>query len=178
MTPFFDNWQDLLRVLITAPAIYAFIVLAIRVVGKRSTSQMNNFDWVVTVALGSIAGSGIMLKDVSVSETLLAIGLLLAFQWLLTTSVMHSKLVGRLVKARPTLLVYAGEFIDAAMRQERITQGEVMSAMRDNGYTRITQVKFVILEPDASFSMVASDHAPIAEGDLQEVEGFPPEDRP
>lgn len=81
---------DLLRIAATAPIVYLLIILFIRLSGKRSTSQMNNLDWIVTVALGSIAASTILLKDIAVAEGILAIGLLLAMQWLLTAMIRRS----------------------------------------------------------------------------------------
>ena len=66
---FYDGWKDLVRIVLAAPAIYFTIIVFIRLAGKRSTSQMNNFDWVVTVALGSIAGAGSSLTIVGTGAT-------------------------------------------------------------------------------------------------------------
>ena len=172
---FFDNWQDLLQIAITAPVVYVFIILSVRVFGKRSTSQMNNFDWVVTVAIGSIAASGIMLKDVSLSETLLAIALLLSFQWLLTKAVKNYAPVGRFVKATPTLLVNDGTFIEENMHDERITQGEVMAAVRESGMINLDEVQFVILETDATFSVIGRTDRGNTDPQFDDVRGYPVE---
>ena len=167
---FYDSWQDLLQIAITVPIIYLFIIVAVRVVGKRSTSQMNNFDWIVTVAIGSIAGAGIMRKGSAITETILAISLLLLLQWLLTTAVRKNKSLQQLVKARPTLLVHDGEFIEKSMRHERITRGEVLSALRVSGLTEISQAKWVILEPDASMSVIPMSNDTATAEHLEEVE--------
>ena len=50
---FHDGWKDYVRIGLAAPVIYLTIIAFIRLAGKRSTSQMNNFDWVVMVALGA-----------------------------------------------------------------------------------------------------------------------------
>ena len=172
-TFFFDSWRDLLQIAITVPIIYLFVIVAVRVVGKRSTSQMNNFDWIVTVAIGSIAGAGIMRKGSAIVETILAISLLLLLQWLLTTAVRTNKSLQHLVKARPTLLVHEGKFIEQSMRQERITQGEVLSALRVSGLTAVNQAKWVILEPDASLSVIPMSNTTATPEDLEMVETPP-----
>ena len=169
-TFFFDSWQDLLQIAITVPVVYLFVIAAVRVMGKRSTSQMNNFDWIVTVAIGSIAGAGIMRKESAIAETLLAIALLLLLQWLLTSAVRNNKSLQRLVKARPTLLVHDGKFIEDSMRQERVTQGEVLSSLRVSGLTDVRQAKWVILEPDASLSVIPMSNTTATLEDLAEVE--------
>ena len=51
----FESWDRLQNVAIAAVFFYAFIVLLVRVLGKRTTSQMNNFDWIITIAVGSLA---------------------------------------------------------------------------------------------------------------------------
>ncbi len=167
---FYDSWRDLLQIAITVPIIYFFIIVAVRVAGKRSTSQMNNFDWIVTVAIGAIAGAGIMRKGSAIVETLLAIALLLLLQWLLTTAVRMNRPLQRLVKARPTLLVHEGEFIEESMRRERITRGEVLSALRVSGLTAVDQAKWVILEPDASMSVIPMSNDTASPEDLAEVQ--------
>lgn len=167
-----DQESDLVRVLISAPIMYITIVFVIRLSGKRATSQMNNFDWIVTVAIGSLVGSGIVLKGVTVLESVAAIVMLLALQWLLTKSVLHSKLLSRLVKAEPVILLDNGEFREKAMRRERVTKREVMSAIRQKGLVDPDQVQWVILETNASFSVVAKGANTQQIRALQDVDGI------
>lgn len=169
---FFDSWQDLIQIAITVPILYLFIVLAIRIVGKRATSRMNNFDWVVTVAMGSIMAAGILRKETAILEALLAIALLLLLQWILTRSVLHNRRVQRLIKAAPTLLVAEGRFIEDAMRRERITKGEVMAALRGKGVHNLNEIRWVILEPDATFSVVTKKDKIVSRAVYEGVEGL------
>ncbi|MEE2878503.1 MAG: YetF domain-containing protein, partial [Pseudomonadota bacterium] len=149
-----DQQSDLVRAIVSAPVMYITIVLLIRISGKRSTSQMNNFDWIVTVAIGSLAASGIVLKGVTVLESIGGIATLLLLQWILTKSVLHSRFVSKLVKAEPVVLVEKGEFREAAMRKERVTKREVMSALREHGLVDPDEAQWVILETDASLSVI------------------------
>ncbi|WP_084397882.1 DUF421 domain-containing protein [Henriciella aquimarina] len=149
-----DQQSDLVRVIISAPIMYLTIVFLIRITGKRSTSQMNNFDWIVTVAVGSLAASGIVLKGVTVLESIAGIATLLLLQWILTKSVLHNRWVSKLVKAEPVVLVENGEFREKAMLSERVTKREVMSALRENGLVDPDDAQWVILETDASMSVI------------------------
>ncbi len=151
---FFDGWDGLLRILITAPVMYAVVVVFVRLAGKRSTSQMNNFDWVVTVALGSIVGSAVILRDVTIAEASLAIAVLFGVQWMLTAIMPRSELVSGLVKAEPRLLVENGEFRRQAMLDERVTKSEIRAALRRNGLAGVSDAQWVILESDARLSVI------------------------
>lgn len=153
---FYDGLAGPLRILATVPLLYAAVVLFIRLVGKRATSQMNNFDWIVTVAMGSIVGSAIVLKDVVLLDAVLAIGLLLAIQFGVTWLSVRSDRAEQVVKAFPTLLVYAGRFHEEAMRRERISRQEVWAAVRQSGLTRLEAVGAVVLESDAQLSVIPS----------------------
>lgn len=163
---FFYSLDNVVRMLITAPILYAFVIGSIRVSGKRTTSQMNNFDWIVTVAMGSLVASGIVFKEVSLVESLLAMLLLLAMQYAMTRIVRSSKLARDLVKAQPRLLVRDGEFMEDAMRDERLTKSEVLAAIRGSGISRIEDVKAVILETDASMSVIRKQHGQPVDDDL------------
>ncbi|GGD09035.1 DUF421 domain-containing protein [Pyruvatibacter mobilis] len=146
--------EDLLPTVVAAMLIYPAIVLFIRVGGKRSTSQMNNFDWIVTVAIGSLASSGILLSEVSVADALAGMAVLMALQYVLTRAAFSSEWVARLVKAEPRLLFHDGKFLRAAMRRERVTEPEIMSKMREQGIADLCDVHSVVLETDASVSII------------------------
>lgn len=151
---FLYSFDNIVRMLITAPILYAVVIASIRISGKRSTSQMNNFDWVVTVAMGSLIASGIVLKEVTLIESVLAMIILLTLQYLVTRAVRASEWVEKLVKATPRLLFCDGKFLDDAMRDERVTKSEVMAAIRGSGTGRLEDVHAVILETDASMSVI------------------------
>lgn len=149
-----DEQSDLIRVIVSAPILYLTIVLLVRLSGKRATSQMNNFDWIVTVAIGSLVGSGIVLKGVTVIEAAAGVAALLLLQWLLTKGVLHLVWVSRLVKADPVVLLEQGNFREATMKRERVTKREVMSALRGYGLVDPDDAQWVILESDASMSVI------------------------
>lgn len=151
---FYDSWQGVLRVAISAPITYVAVIAMIRMSGKRSTSQMNNFDWIVTVAIGSISASGILSQDVALAESLAGIGVLLLCQYILTRSVLRNEALSQLVKPPPTLLFSHGEFLDDAMAKERVSRHEVRAAVRNHGLSDMSRAQWVILETDASFSVI------------------------
>ena len=167
-----DSFGDIIRILISAPLMYFAVVCFIRLSGKRSTSQMNNFDWVVTVALGSLVGSGIILADVTITEALLAIGLLLFMQWCLTSLIVRSRFVADLAKAEPRLLVENGQILKRAACKERISEREIKSAVREAGLISLSDVQWVILETDASLTVLPKkDYSPQNDA-LANVRGF------
>lgn len=172
LSALFDGWEGIIKVCIAAPLMYSFVIAAIRIIGKRSTSQMNNFDWIVTVAVGSLTASGIILDSVTVSEAFVAIALLLLAQYLLTKGFLASGKLTKIAKAKPALLVRDGQFIDEAMDEERVLQSEVMAALRKKGLISVEEVQWVILEADATFSIIPKGDRDFSKAEFKDVSGF------
>lgn len=153
---FFDGFHGLVRVLLVVPVLYAAVVVCVRLAGVRSTSQMNSFDWIVTVAMGSMIASPILLEDVVVAEAVLGVAMLLLMQRVVTSLTVRSSTVERWVKAQPSLLFYRGRFMEHTMRRRRIAKAEVIAAIREAGHACLDQIEAVVLETDASLSVLSS----------------------
>ncbi|UHC14327.1 DUF421 domain-containing protein [Methylobacterium currus] len=151
---FFDTWSGLARVMIVGPLAYLALVLFLRISGKRTLTKLNAFDLVVTVALGSTLSSIVLTKSVALLEGVLALATLIALQYLITWSSVRSSLIEGLVKAEPTLLARDGELITGAMRRQRVTRDDVLSALRSEGLDDLSQAAAVVLETDGSISVL------------------------
>lgn len=153
---FFDSWHGLLRVVVVGTLAYAALVLLLRVSGKRTLAKMNAFDLVVTVALGSTLASILLTKSVALLEGLLGLLLLVGLQYAVAWGSVRSARVRRLVKSEPRMLLYKGRFLEEAMRAERMTEDEVLAALRATGQADPAGVEAVVLETDGSLSVVPS----------------------
>ncbi len=151
---FFDSWVGMGRVVVVGVLAYAVLVLLLRISGKRTLSKMNAFDLVVTVALGSTLATVLLSKSVALAEGLLALALLIFLQFAVTWSSMRSPKFRRLVKNEPKLVLYEGRFLGDAMKSERVTEGEIAAAVRDQGIAELEAVGAVVLETDGSMTVV------------------------
>ena len=151
---FFDGWAGIVRTVIVGILAYAILVGMLRASGKRTLSKMNAFDLVVTVALGSTLATIILSKDVALVEGIVALALLIGLQLAITGLSVRSSTIGHLVKAEPSMLLYEGQFLHAAMRRERVTEAEVLAAVRSQGIASLDEVEAVVLETDGSFTCV------------------------
>jgi len=151
---FFNGWAGLGRTALVGVLAYVALVGMLRVSGKRTLSKMNAFDLIVTVALGSILATTLLSRDVALAEGMVAFGVLIALQFVLTYLSVRSPAVARFVKAEPTLLLHRGRFLHGAMQRERVLETEIRAAIRDQGIARVEQVEAVVLETDGSFNVV------------------------
>ena len=170
---FFSGWTPLLRVLLVGVCAYAALLVVLRISGKRTLSKMNAFDLVVTVALGSTLATVLLSKDVALAEGLVALALLVSLQYLVAWASVRSTVAGRWLKSEPAVLFHRGRFLCDALRRERVTQGEVLAAIRQQGLASLDDVEAVVLETDGSFS--ALRRAGDAEATALRGTGFGPE---
>ncbi len=166
---FFDNWSGIVRILIVGVLAYAALIIFLRVSGKRTLSKWNAFDFVVTIAFGSILASIILSKDVVLIEGLTAFVLLVGLQFVITRLSVKFDFVKKIVKANPTLLFDKGEFLPAAMRRQRVTESEIRAAIRSKGSAAIESIEAVVLETDGTFSVIIKSPDNLSRSALEDV---------
>ena len=170
---FFDGWMMLGRTALIGTLAYLALVLLLRVSGKRTLSQMNAFDFIVTVALGSTLATVLLSSSVSLARGVLAFAILIFLQFIITWISVRSPAFRSLIKAEPTLLVHKGEFLPGAMKRERVTEEEIRAALRAQGISAVEAVEAVVLETESSFSVVMqpSGESDSALADLSDQRG-------
>jgi uncharacterized membrane protein YcaP (DUF421 family) len=150
----FTGWEPILRILVVGTAAYIALVIVLRASGKRTLSKLNAFDLVVTVAIGSTFSSILTSKDLALAEGVAALALLVGLQYAVTFLSVRIGAVDRLVKSEPSLLLKDGEPLSGALRQQRVTQEELLAAIRTSGGAELSDAAFVVLESDGSLSAV------------------------
>ena len=150
----FNSWIDVGRVVLVGSAAYALLVLVLRLSGKRTLSQLNAFDFVVTVALGSTLATILLSKDVALVEGVAALALLAGLQYLVAIVSSRWPVTRVAITSRPTLLLFEGRVRSDALRRHRLTVSELRQALRMQGVGDVAQVKAVVLETNGTMSII------------------------
>lgn len=168
---FFEDWRRLGEVVVMAVVVYAALIALLRVTGKRTTSKMNSFDWVVTVALGSMVSTVILVEEVPLVEGVVGIAALVSLQYIVAWVAARSTPFQKIVKASPRLLYYREGFDEEALREERLSREEVVAAVRGQGFASMDEISAVVLETNADLSILP-DNGDSGEDVLQTVGGW------
>ena len=168
---FFDGWYAALQVFISSLFAYFILIIFLRVSGKRTLSKWNAFDFIVTIALGSILASVILSKDVVIFEGILASGLLIIFQFTITWFAVRISWIDDLIKAEPTLLYNRDKFLFDKMKKQRVAKSEILAAVRASSIGSLEKVEAVVLETDGSFSVIKKSQNGESNSALEDVEG-------
>ena len=150
----FDTWQEIGRIALVGVVSYLYLVLLLRVTGKRTLSQFNAFDFVVTVALGSTVSTILLDSSVTVAEGATALAVLALLQLVVALITSRMPRVHRLLASPPTLLVWDGEVRRDALRSVRLGEADLMQAVRSSGCGSVGDVAAAVLEPSGTISVV------------------------
>jgi uncharacterized membrane protein YcaP (DUF421 family) len=149
-----------------ASVIYVFLLIVLRLLGKRSVGHATAFDFMVALILGEIVDEPIY-GDVPMTKALLAIVVVAGWHfvnsWLSTRSTWFDRLTGGM----PRVLVENGVIDRAAMSKEHVNDDELWTMLRRHEIERMEEVKVATLEPSGELSVIKTDAArELRKGDL------------
>ena len=137
--------------------IYAFLIVGLRLLGKRELGQMNIYDLVLIIVLGNAVQNAMMNNDNSLVGGLVASTVLLLANRIFTGVMRRSKKVARLMIGQPVLLLSGGAIIPSRLAQEGISHEQLMQALREHGLVSPKEARMAVLEVDGSISIVPVD---------------------
>jgi uncharacterized membrane protein YcaP (DUF421 family) len=152
----FDSWPAIARVLLVGAAAYTVLVLILRASGKRTLGQLNAFDFIVTVSLGSTLATIVLNSDVSLAEGVTALALLAGLQLLVAWVSARWPQARGVFTAVPALLLANGQVRQEALQANRLTESELRQAVRMQGSGDLSQVKAVVLETNGKLSVITT----------------------
>lgn len=159
MTIWFDSWSEIHRLLLVGTAGYLSVIVVLRIPGKRTLAQLNAFDLVVSVAIGSTLASMLLNDDVSLAEGVIALALLATLQFAIALITSRTKWGRRVISSAPTVLLADGRIDTDATRRQRVSADEIRQVIRSAGAGDIGQIAAVVLEVDGSMSVITRDAA-------------------
>ena len=168
---FFDNWESIARNAILTCSAYFLMIVLLRISGKRTLAKMNAFDFVVTVAMGSVLATISLNKNVGLFDGLVAFTLLIGLQALLTALSVRSKTFKRLITSQPTLLLWEGEVYTERLKKERIALDELYSAARKAGHAGLENIAAIVLETTGDLTVIGKIEVKETDA-LTDVKGY------
>ena len=161
-----DAWKDMfvmglpLAEKILRPIIvYAFLVVSLRLSGKRELVQLNPFDLVVLLTLSNTVQNAIIGEDNSVLGGIIGATSLLATNYLVVRFLYDHRKLDQLVEGRSDVLVEGGKVRTRNLKRELITVPQLAAAARKQGFESLTEVEQCVLEPGGTLTFVGKKPA-------------------
>jgi uncharacterized membrane protein YcaP (DUF421 family) len=133
--------------------VYAFLVVGLRIFGKRELAQLNPFDLVVLLSLSNTVQNAIIGDDNSVTGGLIGALSLFSINYLVIRFLFKHRRLDQLLAGTPTVLIDRGQVQAHNLARELLTESDLVTLLRGQGFAAIRDVERCLLEPGGSFSV-------------------------
>jgi uncharacterized membrane protein YcaP (DUF421 family) len=141
----------LLEKIIRPIIVYVFLVLLLRVFGKRELAQLNPFDLVVLLSLSNTVQNAIIGDDNSLAGGMIGAVTLLVTNYIVVRFLFRHRRLDEVLEGKPATLIQDGHLRKDEMARELITTAELQSVVRRQGFDGIHEVEHCVLEPGGAF---------------------------
>jgi uncharacterized membrane protein YcaP (DUF421 family) len=140
--------------------VYVFLMVGLRVLGKREFGQMSPLELVTLLLIPELVSQSLIREDFSLINGLVAVTTLLTLTYVTSLVVHRSRRAEAVISGRPAVLVAHGRFRPQAMNLERVTPDELFNEMHNAGLERLDQVRWAVLESDGQIAIVPEEQSP------------------
>ena len=148
-----------LQIIASAIIVYIFLILAVRLFGKKELAQLSVFDLVFILLISNAVQNAMVLGDSSLIGGLLAALALFVVNYAMKYLMFRYPGFSKALQGDPIMLVYQGKVLDSHLRLAKISKEEVLEAIREHGVPSEKEVDLAILEVDGNISVLSSEFA-------------------
>jgi len=143
-----------------AVVVYLFLLIVIRIAGKRSVSQLTTFDLVVILILSEATQQALLGDDFSVLNAFLVIMTLVGLQILFDSVGQRWKRFGRVIDGSPVVVLEDGRPLSDRLKRARVDEADILEqARRSQGIDSLDQIKYAVLERGGGISVIPKSSA-------------------
>jgi uncharacterized membrane protein YcaP (DUF421 family) len=150
--------QGYLLVIGSSAAVYVFIIIAIRLFGKKELAQLSVIDFVFILLISNAVQNAMVGADTTLVGGLVAAGTLFIMNALLKLLVNRFPQLNKLVQGEAIMLVYDGRLISNNLRKAHISMDELLEAAREHGVDKVEDINLAVLEMDGNISILSDDY--------------------
>lgn len=151
--PALPYWEFIVR----GVAVYLFLLLLLRVTGKRQVGQLSPFDLVLLLVLSNAVQNSMNGGDNSLVGGMVSAATLVALNFVLGFITLRSKKLEALVEGRPQVLIHNGQLFEDVLASAQLTHHELQAALRQAGCSSVNEVRTAVLETNGGISVVKRD---------------------
>jgi uncharacterized membrane protein YcaP (DUF421 family) len=147
-----------LEVIIRTFVVYIFIIVAIRLFGKTELTQLSVFDLVFILLISNSVQNAMVGPDSTLAGGLIAAGSLFILNFIIKRISYKSPNFNKFLQGEPIMLVREGAILKQHLEKVKISEGELLAAMREHGVADVKDVDLAILEVDGNISILTKNY--------------------
>jgi uncharacterized membrane protein YcaP (DUF421 family) len=141
-------------IVVRAAVLFFFLLVLMRVIGRRELSSLQPFDLILIIVLGDAVQQGLTQDDYSLTGALLAVGTIAVLQVGVSWVGFRFPRTRPLLEGTPIIVVQDGEVIERNLNRERLDVDEIAEAARQQGIAHLADVKWAVLETSGHISFI------------------------
>ncbi|MBO5179573.1 MAG: DUF421 domain-containing protein [Clostridia bacterium] len=157
--------------------IYVFVLIALRLMGKREIGQLQPYELVVTIMIADLAS--VPMQDVSIPilQGIIPILALVVGQIVISFLNLKSGIMRRLICGKPTIMIEKGKIVEKSLKDQKYTINGLLTQLRVAGYSNLKNIDYAILETSGAISVIPKEKSmPVTKEDMKlegKYSGFP-----
>lgn len=146
-----------LNIVFSSLVIYIFIIIAIRLFGKKELSQLSVVDLVFILLISNAVQNAMVGTDSTLAGGLVAAGSLFIANYIFKLLLYRFPQLGRFIQGEPLMLIYKGKINHQNIVKAKVTLDELKEAVREHGVALLEDVDLAVLETDGNISIISHD---------------------
>ena len=149
--------DSFIEIIVRSAAVYLFMLVALRIFGKKELSQLNTADVILILLISNSVQSAMVGSDSSLYGGLAAATVLFIINYILKRLMFKYKRLSDFLQEKPEILIHNGTLEFKTLSKLNITSDELREAMREHGVENFKDVKLAMLEIDGNISIISGD---------------------
>jgi len=163
-----DKMNEALLIFEKGIASIIVLFLFTKIMGRKQVGQLNMFDYVIGITIGSIASEMTMAKEIDFFEGTLGIAIYALSAYIISEVTMKSIKARRLIIGTPCMIIQNGKILEKSLKKSKIDINDLLQEARNNGYFDMSQIEFGIMEANGRISFLPkSKYAPLTPNDMK-----------
>ena len=150
--------EPVFEIVLRSGVVYLFIVIALRLFGKKEFAQLSLIDFVFILLISNSVQNAMVGPDSSLKGGLVAAATLFLLNFILKHVLYKNKKLNELLQGEPVMLIHGGNVIEKNLEKEKITLNELLAAVREHGVSGIDMVDLAVLETDGNISILSGGY--------------------
>lgn len=143
-----------METVVRAVIIFIFLTFALRIVGKRVLGEMSGYELILIILIPEILSQGLVGEDFSITNSIIGASTLLTLVMVNSFFSYRFKTYRDVLEGEPVILYNNGKFLTENMDKERVNVDDILNEIREIGFERFSQMKWIILESDGKISCI------------------------
>ena len=149
--------NPILDIIIRSAAVYFFMMIALRLTGKKQLSQLNTTDVILILLISNAVQNAMVGNNTSLLGGVIAASVLFIINYILRKLMYKYRKLGEFLQEKPEILIHDGKLDFKILSKLDITSNELKEAMREHGVENFDQVKLAMLEVDGNISIISGE---------------------